>query len=51
MFMTLPPQAAAPQPVANHIAALKKNPEQAAMFDSVYGKGAAARYLGAGNGS
>lgn len=45
------PQAAAPQPVANHIAALKKNPEQAAMFDSVYGKGAAARYLGAGNGS
>jgi hypothetical protein len=46
-----PTQGAGQQPVANHIAALKKNPEQAAMFDSVYGKGAAARYLGAGNGS
>jgi len=46
-----PTQGAGQQPVANHIAALKKNPEQAAMFDSVYGKGAAARYIGAGNGS
>ncbi|MCA0184878.1 MAG: hypothetical protein LCH90_02615 [Proteobacteria bacterium] len=34
-------------PPQNHIDALKKSPSQAAMFDAVYGQGAAARYLGA----
>lgn len=34
-------------PLQNHIDALKKNPNQAAMFDAVYGQGAAARHLGA----
>ena len=38
---------ARPSPPDNHIAALKKNPEQAAQFDAIYGPGAAARYLGA----
>ena len=37
---------ARPSPPDNHIAALKKNPEQAAQFDAIYGPGAAARYLG-----
>lgn len=36
-----------PAPLPNHIAALKKNPNQAAQFDAIYGEGAAARYLGA----
>lgn len=39
--------AARPSPPENHIAALKKNPNQAAQFDAIYGEGAAARYLGA----
>lgn len=34
-------------PPPNHIDALKKNPNQAAQFDAIYGEGAAARYLGA----
>lgn len=38
-------RAAIPPP--NHIDALKKNPNQAAQFDAIYGEGAAARYLGA----
>lgn len=38
---------AKPSPPDNHIAALKKNPAQAAQFDAIYGPGAAARYLGA----
>ncbi|KFJ08524.1 hypothetical protein DR66_6027 [Delftia acidovorans] len=33
------------QPSANHIAALRANPGQAAMFDEIYGKGAAARVI------
>lgn len=37
---------AKPSPPDNHIAALKKNPAQAAQFDAIYGPGAAARYLG-----
>jgi hypothetical protein len=36
----------AAQPLANHVAWLKKNPEQAANFDEIYGKGAAKRALG-----
>jgi len=36
-----------PAPLPNHVAALKKNPNQAAQFDAIYGEGAAARYLGA----
>ena len=40
-----PGASAAPRP--NHIDALKKNPNQAAQFDAIYGEGAAARYLGA----
>ena len=40
------PASAVPAPPQNHINALKKNPDQAAMFDEIYGKGAAARYLG-----
>lgn len=35
------------QPSANHIAALRANPGQAAMFDEIYGKGAAARVIAA----
>jgi hypothetical protein len=35
----------AAQPSANHIAALRANPGQAAMFDEIYGKGAAARIV------
>jgi hypothetical protein len=37
----------AAMPPPNHIDALKKNPNQAAQFDAIYGEGAAARYLGA----
>ncbi|AOV05728.1 hypothetical protein N5K37_29570 [Delftia tsuruhatensis] len=33
------------QPSANHIAALRANPGQAAMFDEIYGKGSAARVI------
>ena len=33
------------QPSQNHIAALKKNPQQAAQFDEIYGQGSAAKYL------
>ncbi|MCW8037956.1 hypothetical protein [Acinetobacter entericus] len=33
------------QPSQNHIAALKNNPQQAAQFDAIYGKGASSRYL------
>ncbi|MCK6392066.1 hypothetical protein [Zoogloea sp.] len=43
-----PPKAASAgssTPPQNHIDALKKSPNQAAMFDAVYGQGAAARYL------
>ncbi len=36
------------QPSANHLAALKANPKQAAQFDEVYGPGAAARALKGG---
>jgi len=39
-------QGGAVQPSANHTAALKANPAQAALFDEIYGKGAAARVLG-----
>jgi hypothetical protein len=35
----------ATQPSANHVAALRANPAQAAMFDEIYGKGAAARII------
>ncbi|MBK0115637.1 MULTISPECIES: hypothetical protein [unclassified Delftia] len=35
----------AAQPSANHIAALRANPGQAALFDEIYGKGAAARIV------
>lgn len=38
---------ARPSPPENHIAALKKSPNQAAQFDAIYGPGAAANYLGA----
>ncbi|RKL22791.1 hypothetical protein BFJ72_g14596 [Fusarium proliferatum] len=33
------------QPSANHISMLRANPGQAAMFDEIYGKGAAARVI------
>lgn len=35
-----------PKPLDNHIAALKANPQQAAMFDAIYGPGAARRVVG-----
>lgn len=35
------------QPSANHISMLRANPGQAAMFDEIYGKGAAARVIAA----
>lgn len=43
-FVQQPQQSA--QPSANHIAALRKNPNQAAQFDAIYGPGASARILG-----
>ena len=39
------PQGNTQQPLQNHIDALKKNPDQAAQFDEIYGQGMAARYL------
>ena len=39
------PQGNTQQPLQNHIDALKKNPDQAAQFDDIYGQGMAARYL------
>lgn len=39
---------AKPQPLNNHVAALKANPGQAAFFDEIYGKGAAAKALKGG---
>lgn len=33
------------QPSQNHISALRKNPQQAAQFDEIYGQGSAAKYL------
>jgi hypothetical protein len=39
------PQGSTQQPLQNHIDALKKNPDQAAQFDEIYGQGMAARYL------
>ncbi|MEG2432327.1 MAG: hypothetical protein RSB25_11785, partial [Acinetobacter sp.] len=39
------PQGNTQQPLQNHIDALKKNPDQAAQFDEMYGQGMAARYL------
>lgn len=43
-----PGQGGGAQPSANHLAALKANPKQAAQFDEVYGPGAAARALKGG---
>ncbi len=39
------PQGNTQQPSQNHISALRKNPQQAAQFDEIYGQGMAARYL------
>ena len=39
------PQGNTQQPLQNHIDALKKNPDQAAQFDAIYGQGSAAKYL------
>ena len=39
-------QGIAPKPSANHLKMLKENPGQAALFDEIYGTGAAKRYLG-----
>ena len=41
-------QGAKPQPLNNHVAALKANPAQAAFFDEIYGAGAAAKALKGG---
>lgn len=40
--------AAKPEPLSNHIAALRNNPSLSANFDSTYGPGAAERYLHGG---
>lgn len=46
---TIDPLAQTPQgnkpPSQNHISALRKNPQQAAQFDEIYGQGSAAKYL------
>lgn len=39
------PQSVNQQPSQNHISALRKNPQQAAQFDEIYGQGSAAKYL------
>lgn len=39
------PKTQTTQPVEGHISMLKKNPDQAGLFDAIYGQGAAARYL------
>ncbi len=39
-------QGIAPKPSSNHLKMLKENPGQAALFDEIYGPGAAKRYLG-----